>query len=48
MLSLYERDYQGKIPEDAYLVLGDNINGSLDSRNFGLIGKQDILGKVEK
>ncbi|HOQ15651.1 MAG TPA: signal peptidase I [Candidatus Paceibacterota bacterium] len=48
MLSLYERDYKGKIPEDAYLVLGDNINNSLDSRNFGLIAKQDIIGKVEK
>ena len=48
MLSLYKRDYQGKIPEDTYLILGDNLNGSLDSRNFGLIAKQDIIGKVEK
>lgn len=47
MLSLYERDYQGKIPDKAYLILGENINGGLDSRFFGLVGKDDILGKVE-
>ena len=35
-----------KIPDDMYLVLGDNRTNSLDSRKIGLISKKDILGKV--
>jgi signal peptidase I len=46
MLSLYERDYKGVIPLDAYLILGNISSGSLDSSRFGLVGKSDILGKV--
>ena len=34
------------IPDDMYLVLGDNRGDSLDSRDIGLITKKDILGKV--
>lgn len=34
------------IPEDMYLVLGDNRVDSLDSRKIGLINKEDINGKI--
>ena len=34
------------IPEDMYLVLGDNRENSLDSRDIGLITKKSLLGKV--
>lgn len=34
------------IPEDMYLVLGDNRENSLDSRTFGLISKNQIIGKA--
>lgn len=45
--SIKELGYD-KIPEDMYLVLGDNRGDSLDSRDpkVGLIKKQDVIGKV--
>jgi signal peptidase I len=36
----------GYLLEDYYLILGDNANGSTDSRQLGLIHKRDIIGKV--
>lgn len=34
------------ISKDKYLLEGDNKNDSLDSREIGLVGKANILGKV--
>ena len=34
------------IPEDMYLVLGDNREDSLDSRDIGLISKDSVNGKI--
>ncbi|MFH1233433.1 MAG: signal peptidase I [Patescibacteria group bacterium] len=48
MLFLYEKDYKAVIPQNTYLLLGDQVNGSVDSTVFGLVDKSDILGKVEK
>ncbi len=36
-----------RIPEDKYLVLGDNRSVSADSRIMGLIDREDIEGSVE-
>ena len=36
----------GVIPDDMYLVLGDNRPDSVDSRSFGLVNKKEIKGKV--
>jgi len=47
MLSLYEKDYHGVIPENTYLLLGEVTSGSLDSTRFGLIDKSSVLGKIE-
>lgn len=48
ILSLYERDYHGVIPPNAYLVLGEMVNGSFDSSHFGLISKKEIVARVER
>lgn len=48
MLKLYENDYQGIIPPHTYLLLGDQINGSIDAGFFGLVDRSDIIGKAEK
>lgn len=48
MLALYEHDYHGIIPDNAYLVLGDVSKGSEDSTRFGLIARSDILGFAER
>jgi signal peptidase I len=45
-LILYEKSYQGVIPANAYFILGNAIEGTLDSTHFGLVGRQDILGKA--
>lgn len=34
------------IPDDMYLVLGDNRENSLDSRSYGLISKKNVIGKA--
>ncbi len=35
-----------KIPSDSYVVLGDNRSSSTDSRDWGFLKKEDIIGKV--
>ncbi len=45
MLDLYAHSYP-TIPKDTYLILGNQVGGTLDSSKFGLIAKSDIVGKV--
>lgn len=47
MLSLYEKDYQGVIPEQTFLIMGNLTSGVTDSVRFGLAHRNDILGKAE-
>lgn len=44
MLELYSKSYP-ILPENTYLILGDNPSGTLDSSKFGLIDKSQIIGK---
>ena len=41
------RDGTDTIPEDHYLVLGDNRTFSVDSRSYGLVSEKDIIGTIE-
>lgn len=34
------------IPEDRLFVIGDNFNSSFDSRDFGFVDVEDVIGKV--
>ena len=39
--------YPYKIPADAYFLVGDNTTDSFDSRFWGALPRQSILGRVE-
>lgn len=38
--------YSKKVPEDRIMAVGDNYSQSVDSRNYGFIATNNILGKV--
>lgn len=40
------RTYEGDVEEDYYLALGDNTNGSYDSRMWGFVAESRIKGKA--
>lgn len=42
-ISLYIKNE--KLVEEAYLIFGDNVNDSLDSRKFGAVSDKDFVGK---
>jgi signal peptidase I len=45
MIRMYIRN--GHIPGGTYLMFGDNVNISRDSRNFGVCSDKSIIGKFE-
>lgn len=38
---------EDKIPNDNYFLMGDNRENSIDSRMFGVVKRQEILGKTK-
>lgn len=42
------KNYNWKIPKNNFLVMGDNCNDSYDSKEYGLVSKTQIAGKVYK
>lgn len=45
--SVAQKTNRREIPNDSYLVMGDNRLYATDSRQFGLINRKDIVGVVE-
>ena len=46
-MSLFSIGQASEIPQDCYLVLGDNRPYTTDSRDYGLVRKQAIGGKIK-
>lgn len=46
MISIYQRQYNGLIPENLYLLLGNKVGGTFDSTAIGLVSSNGILGRV--
>lgn len=36
----------GRVPEGTILAVGDNYDASIDSRTYGFVPQEDLLGKV--
>ncbi len=46
ILSLYIKNKH--LPEKCYLIFGDNVRDSLDSRRFGAVSRNDMPGKFQR
>lgn len=50
MYTLYEADkmieHPYVVPENRYYLLGDNVDNALDSRYWGTVDREKILGKI--
>ncbi len=46
LLALYLQEPPKPLEKDAFLVLGESVSGSHDSRRFGLLHRDDVIGHV--
>ncbi len=44
LISEYFRDGQSSTVDEYYFLVGDNLSNSIDSRNFGLVARNSIIG----
>lgn len=45
--TLQEKTGESKVPEDMFFVMGDNRLRSKDSRSFGFVSKDSVIGEVK-
>ena len=46
LLSMYVKDYIGVVPAKAVLLLSNRSAGTIDSRSFGLVSTNDLVGRA--
>lgn len=46
MIQIYIDDYNGTVPAQTYLLLGEKTGGSQDSTRLGLIHEEQLMGRV--
>lgn len=47
LIELFIHDYGNSLPENSFFVLGTKQHDSRDSRSFGYISREDIVGKLK-
>lgn len=47
ILGVYQDQYKAVLPDNIYIILGDQVNGTLDSTKFGVVDSRDFLAKAE-
>lgn len=47
LLGIFKDQYDGVLPENIYIILGDQIYGTLDSAKFGVVDGKDFVAKAE-
>jgi signal peptidase I len=48
ILDRASKDYDEKVPENQFVVFGDNRDNARDSRYMGMVDRDAVIGRVVK